>query len=84
MQWTARADWIDAEDGTVVCLRPHPHDLTKLPQSMALWPERRALIAAAPQMYEALKALLADTQHSTHACPVAMARVAIAAAEVRS
>jgi hypothetical protein len=61
LRWTARADWIDAEDGLVVAVRPgydaSPHG--PAPASYASWPMRRHLLAAAPRMLAALEALVA-------------------------
>jgi hypothetical protein len=54
--WTARADWIDAEDGTIVAMKPP----TDLPTSAALWPSRRPVIAAAPTMLAALRLALPE------------------------
>jgi hypothetical protein len=54
--WNARADWIDAEDGTIVAMKP-PADL---PNSVAMWPARRPMIAAAPTMLAALRLALPE------------------------
>jgi hypothetical protein len=53
MLWTARADWVDAEDGTIVCREPGIG-----PDSTGQWPVRRRLIAAAPDLLAALQAAI--------------------------
>lgn len=55
-KWTARADWVDAEDGTIVCVTPQPD----FPESFGKWPERRQIIAAAPDMLAALRVALPE------------------------
>jgi hypothetical protein len=57
MQWIARADWIEAEDGTVVAVAPgyRPSTPPRLSASVTLWPSRRRLIVAAPEMLAALE-----------------------------
>lgn len=55
MQWTARADWVDAGDGTVAAMRPGYVTTLVLPNSSAAWRGRRNLIAAAPSMLAALR-----------------------------
>ncbi len=55
MQWTARADWVEAEDGTVVALSPSYRPATRMPDSAMAWAARRSLIAAAPDLLAASK-----------------------------
>jgi hypothetical protein len=57
MQWIARADWIEAEDGTVVAVAPgyQPSTPPRLSASVTLWPSRRCLMVAAPEMLAALE-----------------------------
>ncbi|WP_160119907.1 hypothetical protein [Rhodovarius lipocyclicus] len=59
-QWGEKADWVEAEDGTIVCLSPED----AFEESRALWPQRRRLIAAAPALLEALDDLLAFHDHT--------------------
>ncbi len=58
--WTRRADWVDAEDGTIVAVAPG-YDTSRhspVPDSATLWPARRSLIAAAPRLRMMLRLML--------------------------
>ena len=94
LTWRTTADWIEAQDGTIVAVRPGymlkgaPGHFG-MPASEAAWPARRGILAASAQMLAALEGLFAvmpfnvgegDEPEGVFRAAWAEARAAIAAA----